>query len=757
MSEAVAGDGTRLRLRVSGAVQGVGFRPYVYGLAARYGLAGFVANDPDGVTIEVEGGGTSEFVAALRLERPVLARIDQISVQEIGALGAKDFSIRRSEQGKSSTRIVADAAMCQQCLDELFDPTSRYYLYPFINCSHCGPRYTIAERLPYDRRNTAMGRFTMCAACADEYADPASRRFHAEAIACPTCGPRLSHGIDDIAAAIASGQIVAMKGLGGYQLICDAASQDAVWRLRERKQRDQKPFAVMIGSIEQVNEIAETNAAELALLESVARPIVLLRSRNNLAAAIAPGLSRVGVMLPVIPLHHLIFHALGSIGARPKGHSPVVVTTSANPRGEPLPIDNGEALRRLAGIADLIVTHDRNILTCADDSVVSVVAGRRQFIRRARGYVPEPIRLARSVPPLLAVGGALKSTVTVTRGNEAFVSQHIGDLDTAEGIRVFEETVRHLTSTLDVRPVVMAHDLHPDMASTRFAETSGCALIAVQHHHAHAAAVIAEHGLTAPAIALLLDGHGYGCDGGNWGGELLLCEGARFRRIGHLEPLQMPGGDRAAREPWRMASAILQMQGRGHEIARRFASQPQAEHLRELLERPCGATTTSAGRLFDAAAALLGVATLQSYEGEAAMKLEAGVRQTSVLEAGWMIDGDVLSFRPLFARLIADDISATEGAELFHGTFAAACVDWAARSAQTTGVTTVVLSGGCFQNAVLADAIERGCLAAGLIPLLPRQVPPNDGGLSLGQAWIAALQTLEQPPAEQPQALEGTA
>ncbi|OKO77065.1 carbamoyltransferase HypF [Bradyrhizobium sp. NAS96.2] len=759
MSEVIAGSGTRLRLRISGAVQGVGFRPYVYRLAARYGLAGFVANDPDGVIIEVEGEGTSEFVAALPLERPILARIDQISVQEIGALGAKDFSIRRSEQGRSSTRIVADAATCQQCLNELFDPTSRYYLYPFINCSHCGPRYTIAGQLPYDRRNTAMKAFAMCAACAAEYADPLSRRFHAEAIACPICGPQLSHGIDNIAAAIAGGRIVAIKGLGGYQLLCDAANHDAVRRLRKRKQRDQKPFAVMIGSIEQANEIAETNAAELALLETVARPIVLLRSRNRLAPAIAPGLSRLGVMLPVAPLHHLIFHALGSIGAMRRdggpaveSGGPVIVATSANLGGEPLPIDNGQALRRLADIADLIVTHDRDILTRADDSVVSVVAGRRQFIRRARGYVPEPIRLARSVPPLLAVGGALKSTVTVTRGNEAFVSQHIGDLDTAEGIRVFGETVRHLISTLDVRPVVMAHDLHPDMASTRFAEASGCVLIAVQHHHAHAAAVIAEHSLTAPTLALLLDGHGYGCDGGNWGGELLLCDGARFRRIGHLAPLQMPGGDRAAREPWRMASAILQSLGRGHEIARRFASQPQAEHLRALLDRPCGATTTSAGRLFDAAAALLGVATLQSYEGEAAMKLEARVRQTAVQEAGWMINDGVLSFRPLFARLVANDIGATEGAELFHGTFAAGCVDWVATSAQTTGITTVVLSGGCFLNAVLADEIQGGCIAAGLTALLPRQVPPNDGGLSLGQAWIAALQT-----AEQPQAPEGTA
>ncbi|MFB9267629.1 carbamoyltransferase HypF [Bradyrhizobium erythrophlei] len=732
--------GTRLRVHVSGVVQGVGFRPYVYRLATRYGLAGFVANDPNGVTIEVEGDRTSEFVAALPLERPPLALIDHISVQEIGALAAVEFSIGSSAQGKPSTRIVADAATCQQCLDELFDPKSRHYLYPFINCSHCGPRYTIAEQLPYDRRNTAMKAFAMCAACAAEYADPVSRRFHAEAIACPTCGPRLSHEINAIAAAITGGQIVAIKGLGGYQLLCDARNHEAVQRLRGRKQREQKPFAVMVGSVEQVSEIAQTNAAELALLQSAARPIVLLPSRDNLAPAIAPGLARVGVVLPVAPLHHLILHALRSTGAWFESEGPVIVCTSANLGGEPLPSDNTEALRRLAGIADLIVTHDRDILTRVDDSVVSVVAGRRQFIRRARGYVPDPVRLPRSVPPVLAVGGALKSTITITRGNEAFVSQHIGDLDTAEGIRFFEETIQHLTSTLDVEPVVVAHDLHPNMASTRFAEASGRALVAVQHHHAHAAAVIAEHGLEGPALALLLDGHGYGSDGGNWGGELLLCEGARFRRIGHLAPLQMPGGDRAAREPWRMASAIFQLLGRENEIRRRFAAHPQAERLPALLDRPGGLTTTSAGRLFDAAAALLGVATLQSYEGEAAMKLEARVRRTAVLEDGWVIDGGVLSLRPLFARLIEDNVSATEGAGLFHGTFAAACVDWVARSARTSGVATVVLSGGCFQNAVLADEIQRGCIAAGLTPLAPRQLPPNDGGLSLGQAWIAALQ-----------------
>ncbi|WP_439365824.1 carbamoyltransferase HypF [Bradyrhizobium sp. DASA03005] len=743
MSAAATCDRTRLRVIVTGAVQGVGFRPYVYGLAIRYGLAGFVINGAEGVIIEVEGHRALEFVATLPLEAPPLACIVDVCVRETVALAEKGFSIGTSEAGKLSTQIVADAAVCQRCLKELFDPENRHYLYPFISCCHCGPRYTIAERLPYDRRNTVMRAFSLCAACVADYADPASRRFHAEAIACPACGPRLSHGISDIVAAIARGQIVAIKGLGGYQLLCDARNQDAVQRLRRRKHRLQKPFAILVDSIERVSEIAEANAPELALLESVARPIVLLPSRHNLAPAIAPGLSRVGIMLPVVPLHHLIFHALRSRGVR-AGCSPVMVATSANLCGEPLLVDNAQALRRLDGIADLIVTHDRDILTGADDSVVSVVAGRPQFVRRARGYVPEPIRLARSVPPVLAVGGELKSTVTITRDNQAFVSQHIGDLNTAEGIRAFEKTIRHLTSILDVEPVAYAHDLHPDMASTRFAEANAHALVAVQHHHAHAAAVIAEHGHTGPALALVLDGHGFGADGGNWGGELLLCEGTWFRRIGHLAPLQMPGGDRAAREPWRMASAVLHGLGRANEIGQRFAAQRQAVCVSDLLDQPGGTTTTSAGRLFDAAAALLGIAHLQSYEGEAAMKLEALVRRATILEAGWTIDGGVLSLRPLFSRLIADDIDAAGGAGLFHGTFAAACVDWVTRAARTTGVNTVVLSGGCFLNTVLSDEIPRGCSAAGLTPLVPRRLPPSDGGLSLGQAWIAALQIAQQ-------------
>lgn len=742
--DVITSERMRLRLRLTGTVQGVGFRPYVYRLARRYGLAGFVANDPGGVIIEIEGNRTSEFMAVLPLEKPPLAHIDQICVQTIDiTLATKDFSIRSSERGKLSTRIAADAATCQECLRELFDPKSRHYLYAFINCSNCGPRYTIAEQLPYDRCNTAMKTFVMCPQCAADYADPASRRFRAESIACPACGPQLSHGIDTICAAIAGGKIVAIKGLGGYQLLCDARNHDAVHRLRQKKQRDQKPFAVMVGSLEQVGKIAETDAAELALLQSLARPIVLLRSRNKLASALAPGLSRLGVMLPGTPLHHLVLHVLSSTSALSEAEGWVIVCTSANCGGEPLPIDNAEALRGLADIADLIVTHDRNILTRADDSVVSLVAGQRQFIRRARGYVPEPIQLARSVPPVLAVGGALKSTITLTRGQEAFVSQHIGDLDTAEGIRVFEETIRHLTSVLDVEPVVLAHDLHPDMASTRFAEATSRVRTAVQHHHAHAAAVIAEHGLERPTLALVLDGYGYGSDGGHWGGELLLCQGSRFQRLGHLAPLKMPGGDRAAREPWRMASAILHLLGRGDDIGDRFAAQPMAKHLPQLLDQAGGAATTSAGRLFDAAAALLRITTSQTYEGEAAMKLEACVRRTMVLEGGWLIDHGVLSFRPLFLDLIAEKVDVNEGAGLFHGTFAAGCVDWVTRAARATGVSTVVMSGGCFQNLVLADEIQRGCVAAGVAPLLPREVPPNDGGLSLGQAWVAALQIAE--------------
>ncbi|MGJ4949586.1 carbamoyltransferase HypF [Bradyrhizobium sp. HKCCYLS20291] len=733
-------DRQRLRLRVRGAVQGVGFRPYVHGLATRYQLGGFVANDADGVVIEVEGDQVARFVDALPRQTPPLARIDDIVVEPVAADAGADFRIAESRGGRVTTRIVPDAATCAACLAELFDPSSRFHLYPFVNCTHCGPRFTIAERLPYDRASTAMKRFPMCNDCRADYDDPSGRRFHAEAISCPRCGPQLSHGIDDVAMALAEGKIVAIKGLGGYQLLCDARDEHAVQRLRARKQRDGKPFAVMLDSVEAASEVAEIGEAERTLLEQVARPIVLLRSRHRVARSVAPGLAKIGVMLPVAPLHHLIFQALR---AHRRETTWTLVCTSANPSGEPLLTDNDEARADLTGIADLIVTHDRDIVIRADDSVVAVIAGAPRFIRRARGYVPEPIRLARSMPPVLAVGAQLKATVTVTRGDEAFVSQHLGDLDTAAAIRFFEETISHLTSILDVTPLAIAHDLHPDMASTRFAQAQGLPTLPVQHHHAHAASVLAEHGRTEPAFALVLDGFGYGSDGGAWGGELLCCEGTRFQRLGHLAPLKMPGGDRAAREPWRMAAAVLHDAGRAAEIAARFADQPQARHLPILLDRAEIPVTTSAGRLFDAAAGLLGVSAVQHYEGEAAMMLEALVREAAVLPRGWTITDGVLSLRPLLAHLIANDVDAGEAAGLFHGTLAAACVDWIAGAARRSSIDTVVLSGGCFLNAILTDAIVRGCRTAGLEPLLPRRLPPNDGGLSLGQAWVAGLQLID--------------
>ncbi|MGJ4960997.1 carbamoyltransferase HypF [Bradyrhizobium sp. HKCCYLRH3061] len=733
-----AANHARLRLRVRGAVQGVGFRPYVHGLATRHRLGGFVANDADGVLIEVEGDEVADFVAALPQQAPPLARIDDIAVEPIVADCSTGFRIAQSTGGRVTTRIVPDAATCDACLAELFDRNSRFHLYPFVNCTHCGPRFTIAERLPYDRASTSMKRFPMCEACRSDYEDPAGRRFHAEAISCPRCGPQLSHGIDDIAAVLANGRIVAIKGLGGYQLLCDARDEQAVQRLRARKQRDGKPFAVMLATVDAATEIAEIDAPARALLEQVARPIVLLRSRQRVASSVAPGLSKIGVLLPLAPLHHLIFHALEA--RRPAADGPwAVVCTSANPSGEPLLTDNDEARADLADIADLIVTHDRDIVIRADDSVLAVVAGVPRFVRRARGYVPEPIRLARAMPPVLAVGAQLKATVTVTRGDEAFVSQHLGDLDTGPAIRFFEETIAHLTSILDVEPVAIAHDLHPDMASTRFALAHGLPTLPVQHHHAHAASVMAEHGVTSPALALVLDGYGYGSDGGAWGGELLSCDGAGFQRLGHLALLKMPGGDRAAREPWRMAASVLHDIGRGDEIGWRFATQPQARNMPMLLDRADAAVTSSAGRLFDAVAGLLGVNTVQSYEGEAAMKLEALVREPATLERGWTIADGVLSLRPLLAHLIAGDPGAVEAAGLFHGTLAEACVEWITSASRATGIGTIVLSGGCFLNAHLAEQIVRGCRSAGLDPLLPRRLPPNDGGLSLGQAWVAGL------------------
>jgi len=732
----------RLRVRVRGSVQGVGFRPFVYGLARRYQLGGFVTNDAEGVLIEVEGEALSRFLAALDTEAPPLARIDAIEAISARAVGERAFTIASSRGGAIKTRMAVDSATCEHCLDELFDPLSRFHLYPFVNCTHCGPRYTITRKLPYDRVNTAMAGFAMCEACAHDYADPDNRRFHAEPIACPRCGPQLSHSLDDIVARIRGGEIVALKSLGGFHLVCDARNEAVVATLRRRKQRDAKPFAVMVASLASIDAVAEASDVERALLTSRERPIVLLRRRSVLAPSVAPGLAHVGVMLPYTPLHHLLFHvAAGSPAGRHWQNVPVdlvLVATSANPGGEPLVIEDEDAQRRLNGIADLIVTHDRPIVVRADDSVMSVVDGAPALVRRARGYVPRPITLAREVPPLLAVGGLLKNTVTVTRGREAFVSQHIGDLDNAEAVRFFEETIAHLFSILDVDPVAVVHDLHPDFASTRFAEASAWPTLAVQHHHAHAAAIAAEHGVDEPVLGLVLDGFGYGRNGESWGGELLLVDGPQFSRLGHLTPLALPGGDMAAREPWRMGAAVLHALGRGGEIASRYSHHPEAPRLAGMLAQQSFTVTTSGGRLFDAISGLLGICDIQHYEGQAAMQLEALVASPRVQADGWSVIDGVLDLRPLLENLAAPGIERVAGAELFHGTLAAALADWVAQAARATRISTVVLGGGCFLNRILTNALTPMLRARGFVPLLARALPPNDGGLSLGQAWIAA-------------------
>ena len=736
-----------LDIRISGIVQGVGYRPFVWRLAEALKLVGWVRNDAAGVEIHAEGppAALTEFVRRLRSEAPPLARVDAVIVKETAARGCVDFTIVESRGGKASTAIGHDTATCAACLDELFDPANRRFRYPFITCTHCGPRYTVTRRLPYDRPQTSLAPFPLCAECEREYRDPRDRRFHAETICCPHCGPRLwlvdatgkrIHGdpLETTLALLREGKIVAIKGLGGFHLACDATQAATVAALRRRKQREEKPFAVMVGDLEQAARYAKVSPAEAALLTSPERPIVLLEKTVELFG-IAPGLAEIGLMLPVAPIQFLLFHDAPQMA---------LVMTSANPHHEPLVIGNDEAMQRLSGIADAFLMHDREIVARCDDSVRR---GQGGFIRRARGYVPRMIRLPRSVPETLAVGGWFKNTVCVTRADEAFVSQHIGDLDNAAACAFFEETVQHLLDILAVEPRLVAHDLHPDFHSSRFAaafaETRGIPAVAVQHHHAHIAAVCAEQGITTPVLGLALDGVGLGTDGQAWGGELLLVSGGDFTRLAHLAPLPLPGGDIAAREPWRMAAAVLHALGRDAEIAARFNAEPAAPTVAQMLARGFNCPpTSSAGRLFDAAAGLLGVRGKISFEGQAAMLLEGLAARhgpVAALAGGWRCHADGrLDLLPLFEWL--DDCEdASAGAALFHATFAAALTDWVAEFAERTGIRIVAAAGGCLMNRLLAAALRSGLASRGITLIEARQLPPNDGGLALGQAWAGAL------------------
>jgi hydrogenase maturation protein HypF len=725
---------TRLRLRPRGAVQGVGFRPFVHGLAARFGLAGFVRNDAEGVTLEVEGPCLERFVAALRAELPPLARLDGLEVETLVPRGDKSFVIETSRGGPARTRIPADAGTCEACLDDLFDPQSRFHLYPFVNCTQCGPRYTLTRRLPYDRAQTSMARFAMCAECARDYADPANRRFHAEPVACAKCGPALSHRPREIVAALRAGKIVALKGIGGFHLLCDAHNEAAVARLRQRKNREAKPFAIMLANEASVSLFATSAPEELALLRQPARPIVLLPGRGALPKNVAPDMTRLGVMLAYAPVHHLLFHAAG--GARGEPQKLALVATSANPGDQPLITDNDEAREKLRGIADLIVTHDRDIVVRADDSVMQRVDGAPAFLRRARGFVPEPVDLGVDGPCVLACGGHLKATLTLTRGREAFVSQHIGDLSDAETFRFYEESAAHLLALLDVKPEAVACDLHPDYLSTRFAEGRGLPVLRFQHHAAHVAAIGAEHGETGPLLGAALDGHGLGDDGGAWGGELMRLDGAGgFERLGHLAGLPLIGGDRAARDCWRMGLAAFSALGRLDEAGAFLATTPEAGRLAQMGLPKNVPLTSSLGRLFDAASALLGFPQRQDFEGQAAMRLEAVAQDIRVLSGGFVLRDGRLDFSGLLAHLIDARPSPEEGAGWLHGTVIAGLAEWIAAAA--TRSEKIALGGGCLMNRILAEGVAGALRERGFAPLLARKMPPNDGGLSLGQAALA--------------------
>ncbi|MDX6617964.1 MAG: hydrogenase maturation protein HypF [Gaiellales bacterium] len=699
---------------VKGIVQGVGFRPFVHGIALRHGLAGFVLNNGEGVVIEVEGPppALEGFERALTGEAPSLALVDSLEMRRLAPRGDSAFTIEASAAHGGTALIPPDAATCDACLRELFDPADRRFRYPFINCTQCGPRFTIVTGVPYDRPLTTMAGFPLCAECLLEYEDPSNRRFHAEPIACPVCGPQVSLPLAEAARVLRSGGIVAVKGLGGYHLACAAADEPAVARLRARKHREDKPFALMTRD---PGLFADLSDDERLLIGSRARPIVIVERRAGapVAPSVAPGTPWLGLMLPYTPLHHLLLDEFGD----------GLVMTSGNLSDEPIAYEDDEARRRLGGIADAFLAHDRPIHRRCEDSVVRAAYP----IRRSRGYAPGAIRLpVAAARPTLAAGAELKSTFCLVRGDQAFLSPHLGDLDSELAYRAFVADLGLYCAMLEVRAEVVAHDLHPEYLSTKWALEQDADLVGVQHHHAHAAAALAEHGEAGPALALVFDGTGYGTDGTLWGGELLRCDLASFERVGHLAPVPLPGGEAAIREPWRVAASYLASTGTAVPWER-------WELVRHSLQVNAP-LSSGMGRLFDAVAAVLGVRETVTYEGQAAIELEQLAGSAAAEPWAWRF-GDA-------AALVTDcQLALRAGrdrawiAAAFHETVAAAAAVACAEAAQPR---TVVLSGGSFQNLRLLASTRRRLEEHGFRVLSHRLVPPNDAGISYGQAAVAA-------------------
>lgn len=754
----------RKAIHVTGIVQGVGFRPFVYRLANQCGLVGFVANTPSGVSIEIEGAPekVEEFVVRLPREIPPLAKVTSINDSQMPLLGEKTFKIVTTRIGESANTLISpDIAVCDDCLAELSNPRDRRFAYPFINCTNCGPRFTIIRDIPYDRARTSMERFQMCAACQAEYDDPANRRFHAQPNACWDCGPQVQLlGVDGIAVDIVepireaakrlqTGHILAIKGLGGFHLACDAENSAAVDQLRERKNRLEKPLAIMVSRIEIAEKICVVDADARRQLLSIERPIVLMprRVETELAPNIAPGNHFLGVFLPYTPLHHLLFTS---------GKFDALVMTSGNLSEEPIACDNREAVRRLRGIADAFLVHDREILRRCDDSVVRIAAQLPRQFRRSRGYVPAPIAIEHQSVPILAVGGELKNTICIVRGAEAFLSQHIGDLENLESYGFFNEAVEHLQRILEVRPRTIAHDLHPDYFSTKWArDHEDAEHIPVQHHHAHIASCMAENHLGGKVIGIALDGTGYGSDGAIWGGEILIADYAAFERVAQLQYVPLPGGSAAIREPWRMAvSHLLKHYGNDvQSLDLPFLREIDPQKVRivlQMTEREIHSpSTSSCGRLFDAVAALIGLRNTVSYEAQAAIALEMaayGSADEGFYPFDLVKEGAVwkIGTHSLFDWLIADlrkRVGIADMSRRFHNGLALVLGDVAARIRDEHNLDRVCLSGGCFQNVLLSDLISSALQEKNFEVYVHREVPAGDGGISLGQALVAAHRT----------------
>lgn len=773
----------RVRLEIGGTVQGVGFRPFVFRLATELGLAGWASNSPQGLTIEAEGlrRNLDTFIARLRREKPPHASLQHVDAEFFEPIGYREFTIRPSRNGGAKTAfLLPDLATCDECLRDIFDLTNRRYLYPFTNCTHCGPRFTIIEALPYDRANTTMKGFQMCALCRQEYDDPRDRRFHAQPNACPHCGPQVElwdadgrilffhhEAIRQTAERLRAGRILAMKGLGGFHLLADAGNDDAVRQLRLRKHREEKPLALMFPTLEAVRQACAVSDAEAAMLLSPQAPIVLLQRLDDgsgslpIAPSVAPNNPYLGVMLPYTPLHHILMRELGI----------PVVATSGNLSDEPICIDEWEALARLSGIADVFLVHDRPILRHADDSVTRVLTDGEMILRRARGYAPQPISVEAAFPTILAVGGHLKNTVALNAGANIFISQHIGDLETEEAYRAFREVIEGLQRIYELTPKTVACDLHPDYRSTQFAEQCGLSVVRIQHHHAHVVSCMAENGIAGPALGVSWDGTGYGADGAIWGGEFLRCTLRDFERTAHFLPFPLPAGDRAVKEPRYTALGMLYAMHDDAAFAMtqlnsvRAFSEPEIRLLQSLLRKRINTPlTSSVGRLFDGVASLVGLRQRVAFEGQAAMELEfalgnetteetypytvslpetpepmRGTAGDSVRETQnppWVID-----WRPMVVAIIEDIRRSTALARIsakFHNTLSEIIIDTAKRA----GEKQVVLSGGCFQNRYLLECTLRRLRSEGFEPYRHRRTPTNDGGLSLGQAIIAYHRSL---------------